>query len=118
MNHDSKLLLMLVVIGIVGIVLSTNADTTPLYVNSQWNPLHGFVPASPEPEGQPEVVVRIIPSLIFWFAIAIFFAAWIHKDAEMRGNKDPIFWMILTIFFGVAAIVVWYFLRPKTNKVF
>lgn len=121
MNHDAKLLLLLVVIAVIGLVVGTNADTTPFYVNSPYNPLYGFIPSSPlnpEEPVQNEIVVRIIPSAILWFSVAIFMAAWIYKDATERGNKNPFFWTLLTIFFGIATIIVWFFLRTKSSRVF
>lgn len=49
------------------------------------------------------------------FGVEIYVIYWIYNDANSRG-QNGVLWAILTFFFFVPALIVWFIIRPEKRS--
>jgi len=51
------------------------------------------------------------------FAIWVFLAVWVYKDAKSRGMDNAVLLTIVTVITGILGLIIYLLMRPKGNLV-
>jgi preprotein translocase subunit YajC len=67
-------------------------------------------------QGFPRGSLFLLLIPIIFLAITMYFAIWVYRDAEKRG-QEPALWLLIILVSNILGLILWLILRPeKTRK--
>lgn len=67
-------------------------------------------------QGFPRASLFLIVIPFIFFAIIMYLAIWVYRDAEKRG-QEPALWLLVFLVGNIFGLILWLILRPeKTRK--